>query len=553
MILKYVPHIIGLLAVCLILLVSAGCGPEKLDKTAKQIVISDLSQLESETFEGFTALEVLDLRNVEADEALVKRLSAALPGRRILWMVPLGSEAFDSGSQTLTLPAGTAASDLRMLAFFPDLTVVDATLCAVDGAFAEAAAAYPSIRFSWNAQIYGVLVQSGDTFADLSGSAETDFGMLGPLLAGLPALERVDLTDTAIGAQQIASLEQRYPFVTFDYDVVIGGIRASVLAESLDLTQAALSDTASLQSALMQFSALKSVDLQGQAIGFDEMDSLVAAFPDIAFSFSFELFSQQLTTAATRLELDGYPLSSPEEFASVMKYLPNLTYADLCGCGLTNGQMEQLIAHFPDVKFVWLVRIGAWEVRSDITAFSKGNRDEFPNGMGRLTDDGPTNFYNEDIEPLKYCTDLIYLDLGHGNRISDLSVLTNLKKLRVLIVSMNKIVDISPLAALTELECLEIYQNPITDISVVASLPKLKYLNCSSIKITDASPLHEMKQLEMLWFVHNLLITKEQRQQLEAALPDCNICFSANSSGEGGWTENGLYIEYQTAFGLPYN
>ena len=277
-------------------------------------------------------------------------------------------------------------------------------------------------------------------------------------------------------------------------------------------------------------------------------------FRSISFSFSFEVFSQQVTT--------GYDGARPETAMRSPRRrrsppssntLPNLTKCDLCDCGLTDEQMEQLMEQFPSVKFVWMIHIGAWEVRTDITAFSKGNRNKFPNDMGRFTDEGKTNFNDEDIQVLKYCTDLVYLDLGHGNRITDVSVIAQLKKLRVLIVSMNKIVDISPLAELKELECLEIYQNPITDIAAVAQLPKLKYLNCSATYITDVTPLLGLKDLKMLWFVTVKYVSKEQRQQLSEALPDCEICFRASSSGEGGWTGNGLYIEYQTAFGLPYN
>ena len=321
--------------------------------------------------------------------------------------------------------------------------------------------------------------------------------------------------------------------------------------QSLDLSNKTV-DFDKLPEVLAQLPNLSSVNLEGQQVSFEQMDMLTSAFPKISFSFSFELFSQKVTSQTTELDLNGYPLTSVEEIADKLKYLPNLTKADLCDCGLTNEQMEQLMTQFPSVKFVWMLKIGAWEVRTDITAFSKGNRKTFPNGMGEFTDEGKTNFNNDDIQVLKYLTDLVYLDLGHGNRISDVTVISQLKHLRVLILSMNKIEDISPLAQLKELECLEIYQNPIKDISAVAELPKLKYLNCSSTYIEDITPLLGLQNLDMLWFIRVKYISEEQRQQLKDTLKNCNICFNANSSGDGGWTDNGLYVEYQIAFGLPY-
>lgn len=539
-------------ASALLLFFLAGCGAS-LDRDAETIVVTDLSQVQSETFEGFDQLKVLDLRGVDADAALVDRLRAALPGCVVQWSVPIGGERFDSESAELTLPSGTTAADFTQLQYFPNLTRVDATKCGVDADFALAAAAQSGVEFIWNTTIYGVSAASSDTTLVMSGQTIADIAVFEALLAGLPRLERVDLTGTAVSADDVARLNSRYPDIRFDFDVDVFGERISSAAESLDLSNAKNIDLASLESVLPMLPALTSVDLSGHPVGYDEMDALSSAFPNIQFLFAFEVFSQPVTNQTTRLELNGYPLSSPEELAAALKYLPNLEYADLCGCGLTNEQMETLMVQFPKVRFVWTITIGAWEIRSDITAFSKGNRKTFPNGMGRFLEDANTNLYNEDIVPLKYCKDLVFLDLGHGNRISDLTPLANLTKLRALIISMNKVEDLSPLSQLKELECLEIYQNPIQDLSVITELPKLKYLNCSSTLIDDVSVLLGMQNLEMLWFIHNRYVSAEQRQQLKDALPDCEICFSASSSGEGGWTSNGLYIEYQTAFGLPYN
>lgn len=541
-----------LLAVCLLAVGLIGCGSAKLDSEAESIVVTDLSQLEGETFAGFDRLKTLDLRAVAVDAARVDSIRAALPECAVLWNVPLGSAAFDSTSDTIALPQDCTAADLNNLRYFPALTRVDATACAVDTAFANAAAAFPGVAFAWNTTIGGVSAKSTDTTLDLTDQQSITPDQVAPLLRGLPALEKVVCNGTGWSADQIAQLTSAYPGIVFVCDVDVFGELVPASTQTLDLSGKTV-DFVQLPSILSQLPALTSVNLEGQAATFEQMDALTAAFPNISFSFSFELFSQQVTTATTELDLDGYALTSPEEIASKLKYLPNLTKCDLSYCGLSDEQMEQLMAQFPSVKFVWMIRIGAWEVRTDITAFSKGNRSKFPNDMGWFTDDGKTNFSDDDIQMLKYCTDLVYLDLGHGNRITDVSVIAQLKKLRVLIVSMNKIVDISPLAALKELECLEIYQNPITDISPVTELPKLKYLNCSATYFTDITPLLGLKNLEMLWFINVRYITKEQRQQLTEALPDCEMCFHASSSGEGGWTGNPLYIEYQTAFGLPYN
>lgn len=545
---RHVRLAVSLLAAFSLCFMVTGCAAEKLDPSAESIVITDISQIKETDFTAFAQLKTLDMRAVLVDAATVDALQAKLPGCTMIWNVPLGAGTFDSSSSELALSQDCAAKDLAMLRYFPSLTRVDATRCTVDEAFANAAAGYSNISFAWDVTIGSVSAKSTDTTLDLTGQTVSP-DEVKPLLLGLTSLNRVICNGTGWSTDEITALESAYPNLSFVCDVDVFGEQMPTTTQTLDLSGKTV-DLDKLPEVLALLPALTSVNLEGQTVSFEQMDALTAAFPQISFSFSFEVFSQQVTTQTTELNLNGFTLTSPDEIAEKLKYLPNLTKADLSNCGLSNEQMDQLISQFPSVKFVWIIKIGAWEVRTDITAFSKGNRKTFPNGMGRFTEEGKTNFNNDDIQVLKYLTDLVYLDLGHGNRISDVTVISQLKHLRVLILSMNKIEDISPLAELKELECLEIYQNPIKDISPVAELPNLKYLNCSSTYIEDITPLLGLQNLDMLWFIRVKYVGEEQRKQLLDTLKNCNICFSASSSGDGGWTDNGLYAEYQTAFGL---
>ena len=545
---RHVRLAVSLLAAFSLCFMVTGCAAEKLDPSAESIVITDLSQIKETDFAWFAQLKTLDMRAVSVDAATVDALQAKLPGCTMIWSVPLGAGTFDSSSSELALSQDCAAKDLAMLRYFPSLTRVDATKCTVDKAFANAAAGYSNISFAWDVTIGSVPAKSTDMTLDLTGQTVSP-DEVKPLLLGLTSLNQVICNGTGWSTDEITALESAYPNLSFVCDVDVFGEQMPTTTQTLDLSSKTM-DLDKLPEVLALLPALTSVNLEGQTVSFEQMDALTAAFPQISFSFSFEVFSQQVTTQTTELNLNGFALTSPDEIAAILKYLPNLTKADLSNCGLSNEQMDQLISQFPSVKFVWIIKIGAWEVRTDITAFSKGNRKTFPNGMGRFTEEGKTNFNNDDIQVLKYLTDLVYLDLGHGNRISDVTVISQLKHLRVLILSMNKIEDISPLAELKELECLEIYQNPIKDISPVAELPNLKYLNCSSTYIEDITPLLGLQNLDMLWFIRVKYVSEEQREQLSDTLTNCIICFSASSSGDGGWTDNGLYAEYQTAFGL---
>lgn len=108
-----------------------------------------------------------------------------------------------------------------------------------------------------------------------------------------------------------------------------------------------------------------------------------------------------------------------------------------------------------------------------------------------------------DIRALSYFVNLkeLYLD---GNKISDLSPLRNLTKLKVLTFEWNRqITDISALSGMKQLEKLSVKQNKIVDLSPLAGLTSIWELQLNSNQITDISPLAGLKGLKALFLSDN--------------------------------------------------
>ncbi len=413
-------------------------------------------------------------------------------------------------------------------------------------------AALPSCDILWSVPLGSARFDSDSTEITLPADMPADELSR---LAFFPALTRVDaaaLTDSA--AVQAAA--EKLPKVEFLWNIdAFGQTYPSDMAE-LDLTQTMIGDGATLAETLAAFPHLTKVDLTGQTLSDAVMLALKDAMPDAAFVWSVDLFGVSVTSADTEADISGKQVGDLELLKQKLTLLPSLTKLVMCNCGPTNEQMETLIAAYPNVKFVWMIRVGAWEMRTDVKAFSKGNRRTFDGGkfVG-----GKTNFTSEDLEPLKYCTDLIALDVGHGSRITDLSILRYLPKLRFLIVAMNKITSIEDLKYCPDLEYLEIFQNFISDWSPLLSLPKLTHLNCSTNygrdengekHYPDYTVLKQMTQLERVWIIHSNL-TKEQLADLRAALPNAVINTLGGHSTDNGWRNNDLYREMQGLFSLP--
>lgn len=370
-----------------------------------------------------------------------------------------------------------------------------------------------------------------------------------------PALTSVDAT-ACTAYEALKSIAAELPDCDISWTIDVLGQAYPSGTTSLDLSETDVSDSTALIAALSAFPRLDQVDLTGRTLPDETMLALTQALPDTAFLWSIDLFGVAVDSGMTEADISGAQVDNLETLKQKLAYLPNLTELVMCNCGPSNEEMETLIAAYPSVKFVWMIQVGGWEMRTDVKAFSKGNRTTFDGGefIG-----GKTNFTSEDIEPLKYCTDLIALDLGHGNRITDLSVLQYLPKLRFLIVAMNRITSIEDLKYCPDLEYLEIFQNYISDWTPLLSLTKLTHLNCSTNygKADDGSRIYpdytilkQMPQLQRVWIIR-CNIGSSQLEDLRAALPNAVINNVGTHSTSNGWRDNDLYIEMQGLFNLP--
>lgn len=536
-----------MLVVLALALTLSGCDLLK-DRSATALTIEDAAGIDAEDLVKYEDLQQLDIRKAAVSVDQYLALQSALPNCKILWSVPIQDQRFDNQVTQLALPAQTDAASLDLLRYFPNLTSVDALACSCYDALMSKSLERKDIAFAWQVEIGGVTVTNTDTALDLSGKT-LDAEALAQNLYYLPALSTVDITDTNIGAEEGTALEARYPNIAFSRTVDLFGVSVNTDATEVDLTTATLTDAAALVDALAPLKSMTSCNLTGQTIPFETMDALKERYPLVAFSFSFMLFGQQLTPETTEVNLQGQTFTSAEEVAAGLMHLPMLTLCDMSGTGLTNEQMVQLQTQFPGVKFVWLVQVGAWQVRTDIVAFTTQNRKAFPDDAAVFTKKGNTKLTDEDAANLMYCTDLVYLDLTN-NKISDISFVKNLLKLRLLGLGNNKITDISALSSLTELEFLEIYANAIPDITPITGLTKLTHLNCARIGLSDLTILGGMKQLKMLWMMNNKQITKEGLDALIQALPDCTVYVRGTNPLSADWHKNDLYHAFEVASGL---
>ncbi len=222
-----------------------------------------------------------------------------------------------------------------------------------------------------------------------------------------------------------------------------------------------------------------------------------------------------------------------EEFLSV---IPAGRKLIMCDCGYTNEEMGELREKYADTEFVWRLYLSKWNLRTDDEAFS----------VMIYAADTYKPLTTEDIEVLRYCTNLYALDLGHQD-ITDLTPIGEITTLRVLILADNEISDVTPLGNLKELQYLELFVNRITDLSPLAQCTELVDLNFGWNRVYDISPIYSLPKIERLWLPTNH-VPYSARDSISAAFPNAQIVFEDKDSVSSGWRTHERYFSMRGMF-----
>ena len=110
-----------------------------------------------------------------------------------------------------------------------------------------------------------------------------------------------------------------------------------------------------------------------------------------------------------------------------------------------------------------------------------------------------------DVRPLAALTNLVWLRLW-SNEIVDVRPLARLTSLTSLELDSNEIVDVSPLTALANLERLSLGGNEIVEVRSLAALTSLEWLSLGGNGIVDVSPLAALTNLKWLSLGYNEIV-----------------------------------------------
>jgi len=335
-----------------------------------------------------------------------------------------------------------------------------------------------------------------------------------------------------------------FPDMTLEGPLKVGPIEIPFDADTVDVSALTPDEIDEFERQLVFFPRLARVDFGAEDT--HEKLPMVSAFakahPELGVAYTMTAFGEEVGFHTPILDFNHIEMADEgAEVRELLTYLPDVKKLDMDFCGVSDEAMAAIRDDYPDIDVVWRVWFSdVYSVRTDVTKI-------LASAYGRV------QLTPETAYPLRYCTKVKYLDLGHNETLEDISFISYMPDLEVLIVALCNVMDITPIADCPHLEFLEIFTNRVRTLEPLKDLKELKHLNiCWNTRLYDLSPVYGLTQLERLWIGCKTKIPQEQIDHFRELAPDCLVnetCTDPHTDWREG-TERYALLKQQ--LGYPY-
>ena len=487
---------------------------------------------------------VLDLRGETVSVEEYAALKEKLPGKEIRWYVPFQGGYLLDDTSHLTVTELTA-EDVEALALMTGLESVSARQCDDYDQLLALQQRCPQVEVTYLVRFEQEAFAGSTTQAVFSRVGQGDL----ELLQYLPRLERIGVSSTEDTAN-MAALQAKAKELGLEFGIVIGGewiedTRTQLEVETVTDGELAL---------LPLLEDLRTLHLVNPETTPEALAALEEALPGVAVTWEVRVGEEVFSQDTTEIDLTQVVVEDLAELEARLACLPELERVTLGLCGIDNPQWgtsktknlsvneienEDLAAYRDRVrdnyKVVWTVRLGPdIALRTDADNFMPGHF-----GVGRLFNDYAYN--------LRYCEDMICLDVGHMT-LTDVSFLEFMPHLKYLILAHTEVQYIEPIRHCKELVFLELDWSCIRDYSPLVDCTALEDLNIGNT-FCDITPVLEMTWLKNLWMIMG---DGGDAWLASQALPDTHVVASGTATVASGWRRLPNYYAMRDALGMYY-
>ena len=444
-------------------------------RASTELDLSGMQIAELEKLTELTTLKKLNLRDTGITTEQYEMLRAGLPGCEISWSVPFQDGYLNDDIQELTLTA-LSENDLAMLAYLPQLKSVNADLCQDLDAIAALMEQYPALNVTYMVSI-GETAYPCNT-EDALTVTDPDAQDLMYKLAFLPALTDVTLEGTLPENELLIALKEKYPNITFLWDLTVCGVKTNTLAEFIDLSKIQMKDTSELEAALPCFYKLAKVDMIDCGLSNEDMDALNKRHPETRF-----VWKVRVSGITVRTDIKHFmPYKYSIKKVGSLENLRYCTDVEVLDFGHKRIKDLSYIEYMPNLRFLLILECDIY-----------------------------------DLDIVGNCTSLVYLESCSipSNDYWPLTNLTNLKDLNISYTpfyydsrSWGKFGDITPLYQMTWLDRLWMAYARVdeaTRADLRAALPNVELMFVSVSDTNQgwryAPSYYEMRDILGLWYM----------------------------------------------------
>ena len=415
------------------------------------------------------------------------------------------------------------AETIAQLEDYPRLQRADLRGSDCHEAIAVWRAAHPEVEVLADVDLGGSRVPDDSTALTPAGGGWTLEGLL-EAAPWLPAVRLIDLGEAALRPGDWDALRAAWPEAELRARIAaLDGVFTWTETE-LDLSAVSPARMDEIRALLGYLPALERIDARGGDWALPALSELHEAAPQARIACRFELFGQSVSSEDEEIAYIRQEIGD-ENLPVLRQALPLLASCHrllLDDCGLSYDKLAELRGDFPERGLVWRVRFGVDSVLTDTQCV------------------WTIYLTNENCDVLKYCTEVLYFDVGHSLALSDFHYLPYMTKLQVLIVARTGFSDCSLLTHCPDLEYLEIFSSAVTDLTPLAQCTNLQHLNIANLpEVTDISPLYGLTKLQRLRICMDY-VPDEQKAEITRLLPDCDMMFYAVNPTDNGWRRDRL-------------
>ena len=481
------------------------------DQDTDVLYVTSLTDEDVATLDYFTRLKTVEAQKC-TDYPQLAALTARRPEVTVEYAVTIDGREYPQDTAVVSI-SGITEEEINLLTYLPELTAVTAVGCRTPEQmtrlrdFCQEKGLSFALRFG--TKTYPDTVQELDVTGVTDGELE--------LLQLLPELKTLHLKNPEADPETVAQLRSTYPKADISWEVEIAGVSFPDDTKEVDLSavlessaaQTAAGTAAGTQTAVGAQTTAKTQTTTGTATGTQSTKET------------------QSTAPAVTLNL--------EDLEKKMSYLSDAKQVFLGKCGLDNEELAALRERVRDsYKLVWTVQLGKkLTARTDDTTFMPVREHVY-------------YFLDEDAYNLRYCEDMLCVDVGHMG-LTNIDFVKGMPHLQILILAHNgQLQDISPISSCKELIFLELDWSAVKDFTPLVGCTSLEDLNIG-LTYPSVEPLMQMTWLKNLW-----MVDRGGAYQLSQALPDTKIVASADATVGAGWRNLPNYYKMRDMLGMEY-